>query len=205
MDRAGGAGRRAAPGGSCAGAWGGDFFLGAPGRLGETLCKQEEVGRLPTPQKPPTPGSKEGLSHCSCLKYLFSKSSGYRGISQPRSRSQLSGPAESRIHAKKEPWGCCGRQSPTVPSCPGGGWAGRKAVTMVRQEARRLLSAFPRAVSQAGLGAHPEPWSPCPARAVPCAPQKDKTAFAGCWCAAQLGNLLCKMTPPSCQAEALLS
>lgn len=75
------------------------FFPSAPSSSGEIsrgLC-------LPATRKPPhIPGSKEGLLHCSCLKSLLSKSSGYRGISQPGSCSKLSSPAESRIHVQEK-------------------------------------------------------------------------------------------------------
>lgn len=77
-------------------------------RLGRRFlprCFQQEVGRgrcLPAPQKSSHPRSKEGLLHSSCLKFLLSKSSRYRGIFQPKSHSQLSSPAGSRMRAGRK-------------------------------------------------------------------------------------------------------
>lgn len=54
------------------------------------------------PELPPAPSSKEGLLHCSCLKSLLNKSSGYRGMFQPGWCSQLSSPARGRVRAEEQ-------------------------------------------------------------------------------------------------------
>lgn len=91
--------------------WGGGFFPGAPSR--ETC--------LPAPQKSSHPRSKEGLLHSSCLKFLLNKSSGYRGIFQLGSCSQLSSPAGSRMCAGRKAAVPARRFLPTFPRvhCPG--------------------------------------------------------------------------------------
>lgn len=107
MGRVGGL-AQSSPWGLLSGGWGGGFFPGAPGRRWE-ICR----GRcLPAPQKSSHPRSKEGLLHSSCLKFLLNKSSGYRGIFQPGSRSQLSSPAGSRMHAGRK--ACASKE---VSSC----------------------------------------------------------------------------------------